>query len=195
MEKAPKSESSRRNRRFIYAQGLLQDSDYFSEKSIMIREPLLYSAHMSKSSKPDQRAPPTSLSQFLLNSLDKQQYRLKLKEATEGNISKGATETCKDLRLLIEEGDKGNGLDIEGKDSEVERDKGRDWADSEEGLVKELVQRIIRGQDPHVDYRAVDNNEEFDDLEVARQEAEDRFFEGGQFPLEEDNTDNGVQDF
>lgn len=88
---------------------------------------------------------------------------------------------------------------VRGKDGEVlPEDEDEVPSTKEEGLERwkfEMTVRFLRGEDPDFEYGAVDESEEFDDVE--REEEEERWFdeEAPEWERTPRESETGVQDF
>jgi hypothetical protein len=83
----------------------------------------------------------------------------------------------------------------------VEEDAGERVGGKEEGLKRwkdVMGRRFLRGEDGEFDYGAVDNSEEFDDIEEETRGAQDDYFDGEEQAFIGDGRprgETGVQDF
>jgi hypothetical protein len=83
----------------------------------------------------------------------------------------------------------------------VEEDAGERVGGKEEGLKRwkdVMGRRFLRGEDGEFDYGAVDNSEEFDDIEEETRGAQDDYFDGEEQEFIGDGRprgETGVQDF
>uniref|UniRef100_A0A8C5KCW0 Coiled-coil domain containing 97 n=1 Tax=Jaculus jaculus TaxID=51337 RepID=A0A8C5KCW0_JACJA len=173
-----------RNRRYAALRELIQGGEYFSDEQMRFRAPLLYEQYIGQYLSPEELSarapapqrprpcspgtPACTLSDLLLQSYEERELQQRLLQQQEEE------EAC-----LEEEEEEG--------DSEEDRRSSRDsetWVpDSEERLIlrEELTsrmhQRFLDGKDGDFDYSTVDNNPDFDNLDIVARDEEERYFD------------------
>lgn len=194
------SETSRRkrvrNRRYNALQKLQNESDYFSEKQMMYRNPLLYEQligqYLTDQEIKDRDGVDNDNLTFLsmiLETVDRNEMReMKNEQLLEEQDGTNQTVT-KD--------------DTNSNDSDKFRNK-KQWGDFDkpdtrpsympeprkqnlisaternllrEEFLQEMYSCFIEGRDNDVDYHSIDNDEQYDDLQQVSQDAEDRYFD------------------
>ncbi|XP_014323465.1 coiled-coil domain-containing protein 97 [Myotis lucifugus] len=175
-----------RNRRYAALRELIQEGEYFSDEQMRFRAPLLYEQYIGQYLTQEELSartpahqppkpgspgtPPCPLSDLLLQSYQEQELQQRLLQQQEEE------EAC-----LEEEEEEEEDSDKEdqspGKDSEA-------WVpDSEERLIlreeftSRMHQRFLDGKDGDFDYSAVDDNPDFDNLDIVARDEEERYFD------------------
>ncbi|KAM4019188.1 coiled-coil domain-containing protein 97 [Anomaloglossus baeobatrachus] len=164
-----------RNKRYAALQQLISAGEYFSDEQMRARDPLMYEHYvgqyqseeeiMSQNSRDMAQA--TSLSDVLLNSCEEQslQRRLEAQREMEHN--------CEE-----EEEDE----DSEEQESELQSDDEQEVDTEEKALMREefvsrMHRRFLDGKDWDFDYSAVDDNPDFDNLDIVNRDEEERYFD------------------
>ncbi|KAL6083625.1 hypothetical protein STEG23_027616 [Scotinomys teguina] len=171
-----------RNRRYAALRELIQGGEYFSDEQMRFRAPLLYeqyigqyltqeelSARTPAPQAPRPGSPSTPaypLSDLLFQSYQERELQQKLLRQQEEE------EAC-----LEEEEDSDEEDQRSDKDSES-------WVpDSEERLIlreeftSRMHQRFLDGKDGGFDYSTVDDNPDFDNLDIVARDEEERYFD------------------
>uniref|UniRef100_A0A1E1W6Z7 CCD97-like C-terminal domain-containing protein n=1 Tax=Pectinophora gossypiella TaxID=13191 RepID=A0A1E1W6Z7_PECGO len=194
------SEDSRRkrtrNRRFKAMQKLQEDTDYFSEKQMMFRNPLLYEQLVGQYLTDKEIAERDGVDRenltflnMILETVDRNQMRETKNEQM--------LEEEDDSPTSSEKGENSKGDDTPPKNR-------KQWGDFDtpdttpsfkpeirkqtmisaperrllrEEFLQEMFSSFIEGRDEDVDYNSIDNDEQFDDLQQVSQDAEDRYFD------------------
>uniref|UniRef100_UPI00403870C4 coiled-coil domain-containing protein 97 isoform X1 n=1 Tax=Callospermophilus lateralis TaxID=76772 RepID=UPI00403870C4 len=174
-----------RNRRYAALRELIQGGEYFSDEQMRFRAPLLYEQYIGQYLTQEElsaRAPvpqhprPGSpgtpacpLSDLLLQSYQERELQQRLLQQQEEE------EAC--LEEEEEEEDSDEEDQRAGKDSET-------WVpDSEERLIlreeftSRMHQRFLDGKDGDFDYSTVDDNPDFDNLDIVARDEEERYFD------------------
>ncbi|KAM8952271.1 coiled-coil domain-containing protein 97 [Pelodytes ibericus] len=163
-----------RNKRYAALQKLITAGEYFSDEQMRERDPLMYEHYvgqyrseediMSQNSK--DLAEATSLSDVLLNSCQEQdlQRRLEAQRELEDNC--------------MEEEDE----EEEEEDSELSSDDTHSVNSEERSLMREelisrMHQNFLDGKDRDFDYSEVDDNPDFDNLDIVTHDEEERYFD------------------
>ncbi|XP_006901015.1 PREDICTED: coiled-coil domain-containing protein 97 [Elephantulus edwardii] len=176
-----------RNRRYAALRELIQGGEYFSDEQMRFRAPLLYEQYIGryltqeelsararapapqppKSGSPSTPACP--LSDLLLQSYQEWEVQQRLLQQREEE------EAC--LEEEEEEDDSNEEDDSSSRDSEA-------WVpDSEERLIlreeftSRMHQRFLDGKDGDFDYSTVDDNPDFDNLDIVARDEEERYFD------------------
>lgn len=171
-----------RNRRYAALRELIQGGEYFSDEQMRIRAPLLYeqyigqylteeelSARTPAPQAPKPGAPSTPsypLSDLLFQSYQERELQQQLLRQQEEE------EAC-----FEEEEDSDEEDQTSDKDTEA-------WVpDSEERLIlrmeftSRMHQRFLDGKDGGFDYSTVDDNPDFDNLDIVARDEEERYFD------------------
>ncbi|XP_030402573.1 coiled-coil domain-containing protein 97 [Gopherus evgoodei] len=164
-----------RNKRYAALQQLIKGGEYFSDEQMRAREPLLYEQYIGQYLNDEELltlgnqalAGPCSLSGVLLDSYQEQVLQLRL------HIQQEQEDAC----MEEEEED-----DDEGEESSSASDA---WVpDTEEKaflreeFTSRMHQRFLDGKDGDFDYSEVDENPEFDNLDIVSRDEEERYFDG-----------------
>ncbi|XP_073405249.1 coiled-coil domain-containing protein 97 [Dendrobates tinctorius] len=172
-----------RNKRYAALQQLISAGDYFSDEQMRARDPLMYEHYvgqyqseeeiMSQNSRDMAQA--TSLSDVLLNSCEEQslQRRLEAQREMEQNCEEEEEE------------------DSEEEESEQQSDEEQEVDNEEKALMREefvsrMHQRFLDGKDWDFNYSEVDDNPDFDNLDIVNQDEEERYFD--------DDKDEGIDE-
>lgn len=170
-----------RNHRYAALRALQKEGEYFSEEQMRMRAPLLYEQYIG---------------QFLTDeeALERSQEAM-LDGAQEGQ---GGGGPCGLANLLLnsyqerliqnrlqEEQDREDGAQEEDEDDdendEVEQ-KGWEPTAEEKALLREefisqMHQRFLDGKDKDFNYSEVDDNPDYDNLDIVSRDAEDKYFD------------------
>ncbi|KAG8540181.1 hypothetical protein GDO81_019748 [Engystomops pustulosus] len=177
-----------RNKRYAALQQLISGGEYFSDEQMRARDPLMYEHYvgqyqseeeiMSQNSRDMAQA--TSLSDVLLNSCEEQalQRRLEAQREMEHNCEEEEEESDDD------DGD-------EEEESELQSEEEREVDNEEKALMREefisrMHQRFLDGKDRDFDYSEVDDNPDFDNLDIVNRDEEERYFD--------DDKDEGIDE-
>jgi hypothetical protein len=158
-----------KNRRYEALQRLIRQGDYFDDESMKSREPLLYEQMIGKYEKHDETTSGEAggtmhLTDFLMKHLENVSYSDRLKEM---RISEG-----------IEESEEEEEEEEEEDEDEDERVHMRDE------FVSIMHRKFLDGEDLNFDYRAVDFNDDYDNIEIVSRDLEEKYFDQG------DNDEN-----
>ncbi|XP_075042051.1 coiled-coil domain-containing protein 97 [Mixophyes fleayi] len=174
-----------RNKRYAALQQLISAGEYFSDEQMRARDPLMYEHYvgqylseeeiMSQNSKDLSQA--SSLSDVLLNSCEEQSLQRRLE------AQRDMEESC-----MEEEEDDG-----EEEESELPSDEERLLMREE--FISRMHQRFLDGKDRNFDYKEVDDNPDFDNLDIVTRDAEERYFDdddddGDDLEMEEEEERN-----
>ncbi|XP_023153218.2 coiled-coil domain-containing protein 97 [Amphiprion ocellaris] len=185
-----------RNQRYAALRALQKEGQYFSEEEMRMREPLLYEQYigqyltdeevMERSQEarldgaqggPGAPAGGTGgLANLLLNSYQERliQNRLQVEQEREEGV--------------LEEDE-----DDEDDDDGVQQ-KGWEPTPEEKALLREefisqMHQRFLDGKDKDFNYREVDENPDYDNLDIVSRDAEDKYFDEDDEEEEEENDE------
>uniref|UniRef100_A0A8C6W1V0 Coiled-coil domain containing 97 n=1 Tax=Nannospalax galili TaxID=1026970 RepID=A0A8C6W1V0_NANGA len=174
-----------RNRRYAALRELIQGGEYFSDEQMRFRAPLLYEQYIGQyltqeelsartpAPQPPRPGSPSTpacpLSDLLLQSYQERELQQRLLQQQEEE------EAC-----LEEEEEEEDGNEQDQKsDSNSET-----WVpDSEERLIlreeftSRMHQRFLDGKDGDFDYSTVDDNPDFDNLDIVARDEEERYFD------------------
>ncbi|KAJ6663493.1 hypothetical protein lerEdw1_009572 [Lerista edwardsae] len=172
-----------RNKRYAALQQLIRGGEYFSDEQMRCRDPLLYEQYIGQylsdeelqalgSCKLEASCP---LSGVLLDSYQEQviQRRLQIQQEQE--------EACGEEEEEEEEEDgAGDGAEATTLDPDME-----EWVPDveEKALLREeftsrMYQRFLDGKDGDFNYSEVDENPDFDNLDIVSRDEEERYFDG-----------------
>ncbi|XP_038214907.1 coiled-coil domain-containing protein 97 [Zerene cesonia] len=197
------SEESRskriRNRRYKALQKLQEETDYFSEKEMMYRNPLLYEQLVGQYLLDEEiqerdavDSDNLTLLGLILETVDRNQMR-----------------EVKNVQMLDEDKESTSNHSINNNQTQEKENsiKKKQWGDFDvpdtkdtytpeirkqtminanekrilrEEFYQEMYSSFIEGRDTDFDYNNVDNNEDYDDLEQISQDAEDKYFDSEQ---------------
>ncbi|XP_048186014.1 coiled-coil domain-containing protein 97 isoform X2 [Perognathus longimembris pacificus] len=174
-----------RNRRYAALRELIQGGEYFSDEQMRYRAPLLYEQYIGQYLTQEElsaRAPaplvarpgsPSTpacpLSDLLLQSYQERELQQRLLQQQEEE------EAC----LEEEEEDE----DSDEEDQRSSKDSETWVPDSEERLIlreeftSRMHQRFLDGKDGDFDYSTVDDNPDFDNLDIVARDEEERYFD------------------
>ncbi|KAF6715814.1 Coiled-coil domain-containing protein 97 [Oryzias melastigma] len=187
-----------RNHRYAALRALQKEGKYFSEEEMRRREPLLYEQYigqyltdeeviersqeaMSDGVDEGQGAPGSStggLANLLLNSYQERLIQNRLQEEQERE----------------------DGAQEEEEDEEEEDDtQQKEWepSDEEKALLREefvsqMHQRFLDGKDKEFNYSEVDENPDYDNLDIVTRDAEEKYFDEDDDDLQEEIEDDNM---
>ncbi|KAL1769555.1 coiled-coil domain-containing protein 97 [Sigmodon hispidus] len=171
-----------RNRRYAALRELIQGGEYFSDEQMRFRAPLLYEQYIGQyltqeelsartpapqGPKPGSPSMPAyPLSDLLFQSYQERELQQKLLRQQEEE------EAC------FEEEE-----DSDEEDQKSDKDEESWVPDSEERLIlreeftSRMHQRFLDGKDGGFDYSTVDDNPDFDNLDIVARDEEERYFD------------------
>uniref|UniRef100_A0A3P9M2Q6 Coiled-coil domain containing 97 n=1 Tax=Oryzias latipes TaxID=8090 RepID=A0A3P9M2Q6_ORYLA len=185
-----------RNHRYAALRALQKEGKYFSEEEMRRREPLLYEQYigqyltddeviersqeaMSDGADEGQGAPGSGtggLANLLLNSYQERLIQSRLQEEQERE----------------------DGAQEEEEDEEDDDTQQKEWepTDEEKALLREefvsqMHQRFLDGKDKDFNYSEVDENPEYDNLDIVNRDAEEKYFDEDD---DEDNLQDEIED-
>ncbi|TKS91692.1 Coiled-coil domain-containing protein 97 [Collichthys lucidus] len=174
-----------RNQRYAALRALQKEGQYFSEEQMRIREPLLYEQYIGQyltdqevlersqealledaQSGPGAPAGGTGgLAHLLLNSYQERLIQNRLQEEQERE--EGAQEEEEE--------------DEEDDDNTVQRQEGEPSPEEKallrEEFISQMHQRFLDGKDKDFNYSEVDENPDYDNLDIVSRDAEDKYFD------------------
>ncbi|KAJ8345183.1 hypothetical protein SKAU_G00293760 [Synaphobranchus kaupii] len=175
-----------RNHRYAALRALQQEGQYFSEEQMRVREPLLYEQYIGQYLSEEelfQRSAETlaggcvGLADLLMNS-----YQERLLQNT--------LQQQQDREEAAEE-------ETEEDDEENEAGEGVQWEPSaeEKALLREefltqMHQRFLDGKDKDFNYSEVDENPDYDNLDIVSRDAEERYFDDDDDEEEEEEEED-----
>ncbi|XP_037372524.1 coiled-coil domain-containing protein 97 [Talpa occidentalis] len=174
-----------RNRRYAALRELIQGGEYFSDEQMRFRAPLLYEQYIGQYLTQEELStrtpaaqlprpgspgtPACPLSDLLLQSYQERELQQRLLRQQEEE------EAC----LEEEEEEEDSGEEDQRPDGDSEA-----WVpDSEERLIlreeftSRMHQRFLDGKDGDFDYSTVDDNPDFDNLDIVARDEEERYFD------------------
>ncbi|CAB3223500.1 unnamed protein product [Arctia plantaginis] len=185
-----------RNRRYNALQKLKNETDYFSEKQMMFRNPLLYEQLVGQ-----------YLTDEEINARDNvDNENLTLLNMILETVDRNEMREMKNEQLLVEdiEAIQLNKDDNSDENINSHHVQKKQWGDFDipdtrpsympekrkqciitapernllrEEFLQEMYSSFINGRDEDFDYNSVDNDEQYDDLQQLSQDAEDKYFD------------------
>lgn len=193
-----------RNRRYKALQKLQQDTDYFSDKQMMLRNPLLYEQLIGQYLTDEEIRERDAIDcdnltflTMILDTVDRNEMREKQnrqmhmedEEISDELLQKeGHVQSEKETKIKAKLwGD----FDIpDSKPTILPKPQKQAMINANERnllreeFLHEMYSSFIEGRDVDFDYNSVDNNEEYDDLEQISQDAEDKYFDSEENDVE-----------
>ncbi|KAM3964264.1 coiled-coil domain-containing protein 97 [Aphomia sociella] len=193
------SEESRRkrirNRRYRAMQKLQDETDYFSEKQMMYRNPLLYEQLIGQYLTDEEirerdgvDSENLTFLNMILETVDRNQMRetkneQMLREDQEEESSITPTEAS-DSDKMLKSQKKWGDFDVPDTKPSFGPETRKQTMISapernllREEFLQEMYSSFIDGTDAEIDYNTIDNDEQYDDLQQLSQDAEDRYFD------------------
>ncbi|XP_072919941.1 coiled-coil domain-containing protein 97 isoform X3 [Hemitrygon akajei] len=181
VRKSSKKKSARtnvRNKRYAALQQLIKDGEYFSDEQMRTRDPLLYEQYIRQYMTDEELLAQNSrnlsgsmsLSDLLMNTYQEKivQERLQWQQERE--------DACEEEEEEEEEEDE--------EEEDGPMSKAAEWVPSDdekimlrEEFVSRMHQRFLDGEDGDFDYSAVDDNPDFDNLDIVNRDEEERYFD------------------
>ncbi|XP_070703730.1 coiled-coil domain-containing protein 97 [Pempheris klunzingeri] len=170
-----------RNQRYAALRVLQKEGQYFSEEQMRMREPLLYEQYIGQyltdeemlersleAQLDDTGGAPAGatggLAHLLLDSYQERLIQNRLQEQQER-----------------EEGAREEDEDEEDDDDTVQQQEGgptpEEKALLKEEFISQMHQRFLDGKDKDFNYREVDENPDYDNLDIVSRDAEDKYFD------------------
>ncbi|KAG7306239.1 hypothetical protein JYU34_008842 [Plutella xylostella] len=179
-----------RNRRYQACLKLQEDSDYFSEKEMMFRNPLLYEQLVGQYLTDEEirerdgaDAENLTFLNMILETVDRNEMRQSKNEQMLNEDEELGDTQPDDLNIPKAPTRWG---EFETPDTQVttkpEKRKQNCISAPERQLLRqeflqEMYNSFIDGRDVDIDYTSIDNNEQYDDLKQLSQDAEDKYFD------------------
>uniref|UniRef100_UPI00359022EF coiled-coil domain-containing protein 97 n=1 Tax=Myxine glutinosa TaxID=7769 RepID=UPI00359022EF len=182
-----------RNRRYAALRALVNEGDYFSERNMRERDPLLFQQYVGRFlsdeqlvaiTRSGQDGQPAFLSDVLLDTYQEVEIRQRLKQQQDEENG----------MMEIEEEDEEEEINVHGTEDSFK--KGVLWGEMgmtrratchtpsteelallHEELVSQMHQRFLDGKDEDFDYSTVDNGSRYDNLDIEAQDEEERYFD------------------
>ncbi|XP_041943721.1 coiled-coil domain-containing protein 97 [Alosa sapidissima] len=175
-----------RNHRYAALRALQKEGQYFSEEQMRIREPLLYEQYIGQylseeeifqRSQDAMQRGPGGLADLLIDSYQERVLQGRLQEQQE-------EEDC------AQEEDDEEEEDGHGRHGEQDWEpNAQEKALLKEEFVSQMQQRFLDGKDKDFNYSEVDDNPDYDNLDIVSRDAEDRYFDDDDDEEDEDDTD------
>ncbi|XP_064408791.1 coiled-coil domain-containing protein 97 isoform X2 [Latimeria chalumnae] len=172
-----------RNKRYAALQQLIRGGEYFSDEQMRSRDPLLYEQYIGQyltdeeiiSQSSHEPAETCCLSGLLMRTYQEHVIQLKLQRQQERE------EACMEEEEEDEEEDSPGGPE--------------DWVPSNEEkvllrdeFVSRMHQHFLDGKDGDFDYSEVDDNPDYDNLDIVTRDEEERYFDH-----DDDDDDDGME--
>ncbi|KAG5832417.1 hypothetical protein ANANG_G00290940 [Anguilla anguilla] len=174
-----------RNHRYAALRTLQQEGQYFSEEQMRVREPLLYEQYIGQYLSEDELCKRSAeamtagcggLADLLMNSYQERLLQNTLQQ--QQDMEEEALE------------------ETEEDDEDSEAGGGEHWEPSaeEKALLREefltqMHQRFLDGKDKDFNYSEVDENPDYDNLDIVSRDAEERYFDNDDDDEEEEDED------
>ncbi|XP_018523248.1 coiled-coil domain-containing protein 97 [Lates calcarifer] len=184
-----------RNQRYAALRALQREGQYFSEEQMRIREPLLYEQYIG---------------QYLTDEEMLERSQGAMLDGAEGGPGAPAGGTGGLAHLLLnsyqerliqnrlqEEQEREEGAQEEEEDEEDDDDRvqEKEWEPTpeekallREEFISQMHQRFLDGKDKDFNYSEVDENPDYDNLDIVSRDAEDKYFDEDD-EVEEDEED------
>uniref|UniRef100_A0A8C4X227 WD repeat domain 43 n=1 Tax=Eptatretus burgeri TaxID=7764 RepID=A0A8C4X227_EPTBU len=195
-----------RNRRYAALRALVNEGDYFSERNMRERDPLLFQQYVGRFLSDEQLAAitrsgqdgqPAFLSDVLLDTYQEVEIRQRLKQ--QQDEESGMMEMEEE-----DEEEEGNGHGTEDcfkkgvlwgemgmtRRATCHTPSTEELALLHEELVSQMHQRFLDGKDEDFDYSTVDNGSRYDNLDIEAQDEEERYFDKEE-PEDVEDMSNG----
>ncbi|XP_028652936.1 coiled-coil domain-containing protein 97 isoform X1 [Erpetoichthys calabaricus] len=179
-----------KNKRYAALQGLIREGEYFSDERMRSRDPLLYEQcigqYLTDDEMMEQNARSMSesrcLSDVLLSSYQEQliQRKMELQQEREEGAEEEEEEEEEDDDEENEQDGPAGSMETEWVPTAEEKVMLR------EEFISRMHQRFLDGEDRDFNYSEVDDNPEYDNLEIVNQDAEERYFD------EEEDSDGDM---
>ena len=159
-ESMGKKSAKVKNRRYEALQRLIKQGEYFDDESMKSREPLLYEEMIGKYEQSNAQSSSSSsglhLTDFLMKHLE--------------NLNHG--DRLNQLKSIENE-------QIEEEEEEEEEEE--DDENHEEELRNEFLtimhRKFLNGEDKNFDYRSIDYNDDYDNIEIESRDLEEKYFD------------------
>ncbi|XP_059046461.1 coiled-coil domain-containing protein 97 [Achroia grisella] len=184
-----------RNRRYKALQKLQDETDYFSQKQMMYRNPLLYEQLIGQYLTDEEIQERDGVDNenltflnMILETVDRNEMRQvkneqMLKETGQDNSSSSTSENTGDNAALKGPKKWGDFDTPDTRPSFVPETRKQTMISApernllREEFFQEMYSSFIEGTDSEIDYNTIDNDEQYDDLQQLSQDAEDRYFD------------------
>lgn len=178
-----------KNRRYKAMQQLLSEGEYFSEDEMKYRDPFLYEQLVGQYLTDDEihgRVDKSDLrfSTILFKHIDILQENKTYQD--QKDREEGQMEEEEETEDESEESEMENEDDSQTKTIPEEQK-----ATLRHEFLTIMQERFMSGQDEHFNYGEVDNNTEFDDLDILQKDEEEKYFDDEDDRLESDNDEIG----
>ncbi|XP_037545431.1 coiled-coil domain-containing protein 97 isoform X2 [Nematolebias whitei] len=187
-----------RNQRYAALRALQKGGQYFSEEQMRMREPLLYEQYigqyltdeevlersheaMSGGAEEGSGGSTAGLAHLLLNSYQERLIQNRLQEEQEREDAAQEEE---------EEDEEDDAVRAQQKERELTSEE---KALLREEFISQMHQRFLDGKDKDFNYSEVDNNPDYDNLDIVSRDAEDKYFDEDE-EEEEDDLENNEEE-
>lgn len=185
-----------KNHRYAALRALQKDGDYFSEEQMRRREPLLYEQYIgqyltdqevlerSQEAMQDGEAEGSSgaLANLLLNSYQERLIQNRLQEEQE-----------REDGALEEEEEEEDEDDVQAGEQQWEP-TAEEKAQLREEFISQMHQRFLDGKDTDFDYSEVDENPDYDNLDIVSRDAEEKYFDEDDSEEEENDAEEPMME-
>ncbi|XP_056144245.1 coiled-coil domain-containing protein 97 [Lampris incognitus] len=183
-----------RNQRYAALRALQREGQYFSEEQMRIREPLLYEQYIGQYLKDEE---------ILERTLEAMQGETQGELGCSGNgtgLSHILVSSYQERLIqnrLEEEQEREKAAQEENEDDEDDDDgEKEEWEPNQEEkvmlreeFISQMHQRFLDGKDKDFNYSEVDENPDYDNLDIVDRDAEEKYFDDDDGEEEEDDND------
>lgn len=189
-----------RNRRYKALQKLQDETDYFSDKQMMFRNPLLYEQLVGQYLTDEEikkrhtytDSGDITFLNLILDTVDRNSMRelqhkqMLAEEINESKVLHVHSADHKNEPKYPSNKRWGEFDDPDTKPSHIPERRKQTMINAPERrllyqeFLQEMYSSFIEGSDVDIDYDDIDNNDQYDDLEQASQDAEDKYFDSEQ---------------
>ncbi|KAJ0000784.1 hypothetical protein NQD34_005804 [Periophthalmus magnuspinnatus] len=175
-----------KNHRYAALRSLQKEGGYFSEEQMRRREPLLYEQYIG---------------QYLTDEEVLERSQEVWQEGTSegsGGLAHLLLNTYQERLLqnrLQEEQEREDGAQEEEEEEEEEDGREKEWEPSaeekaqlREEFISQMHQRFLDGKDEDFDYSEVDENPDYDNLDIVSRDAEEKYFDEDDDEEEDDEN-------
>uniref|UniRef100_S4RFK6 Coiled-coil domain containing 97 n=1 Tax=Petromyzon marinus TaxID=7757 RepID=S4RFK6_PETMA len=166
-----------RNKRFAALRELVNAGEYFSEECMRARDPLLYEQCIGRFLSEEEvlarrsiaTGTPESLADVLIDVHQEVELRRRLQQQQDAED---------DMEEEEEDSDDENDMDQrEARPNQAWAPFSKERALLKEEFVSRMYRRFLDGHDQDFDYSSVDDNADYDNLDIVEQDEEDRYFD------------------
>jgi len=191
-----------KNRRYAALKKLIENGEYFSDYEMRDRDPLLFDQMVGQyQTEREQQAAfhsgdrqAAGFSSVLLNLFDaqelsKRRHIQRAQQAVSSNRSNRKRHYESDEEEEMDEEDEND--EDEAASSDQAKIPSAEKQDLREDFVREMQERFLDGKDVNFDYRTVDENPEYDLVDLQARDNEDKYFDEEEPEESQDQNGDG----